>query len=100
MTGTTVTNIHTFLSGSDGANPVSALVEGTDGFFYGTTHLGGTFNLGTAYKMTPTGNVTIIKAFSGGAEGANPDTALIQPRDGNFYGAAGSAQRGTAPSTG
>jgi len=88
LAGSTVTVVHTFLGGAnDGANPETALVEGTDGFFYGTTRFGGSFNQGTAFRMTPTGAVTVIKSFSGGEDGANPDTALIQPRDGNFYGA-------------
>jgi uncharacterized repeat protein (TIGR03803 family) len=86
--GGVVSVLHTFTSGADGANPVAALLEGADGNLYGTTHFGGTFNQGTAFRMTPGGAVTIIKSFSGGTDGANPDTALIQPRDGNFYGAA------------
>ena len=84
--GGTVTVLHTFLSGADGANPIGGLIEGADGNFYGTTHFGGTFNQGTVFKMAPNGDVTIIKSFSGGAEGAWPDTSLIQPRDGNVYG--------------
>ena len=67
---------------------LSALVEGADGNFYGTTHFGGAFDQGTAFRMTPAGAVTVVKSFTGGADGAFPDTALIQPRDGNFYGAA------------
>jgi uncharacterized repeat protein (TIGR03803 family) len=88
LAGTTVTPVHTFLGGAnDGSNPETGLIEGTDGFFYGTTKFGGTFDQGTAFKMTPTGTVTVVKSFSGGGDGANPDTALIQPNDGNFYGA-------------
>ena len=88
VTGSTVSVVHTFTGGADGANPVAALVEGSDGNFYGTTRLGGTSDLGTAFRMTPSGTVTVFKSFAGGAEGAYPDTALIQPRDGNFYGTA------------
>jgi uncharacterized repeat protein (TIGR03803 family) len=88
LAGTTVTPVHTFLGGAnDGSNPETGLIEGTDGFFYGTTHFGGAFDQGTVFKMTPTGTVTVVKSFTGGGDGANPDTALIQPHDGNFYGA-------------
>ena len=88
LSGTTVTPVHTFLGGAnDGSNPETGLIEGTDGFFYGTSKFGGAFDQGTAFRMTPSGSVTVIRSFTGGADGANPDTALIQPRDGNFYGA-------------
>jgi uncharacterized repeat protein (TIGR03803 family) len=86
--GTSVTVVHTFTSGADGANPLAPLVEGADGNFYGTTRFGGAFNLGTAFRMTPSGAVTVIKSFSGGADGATPDTGLIQQSDGNLYGTA------------
>lgn len=96
--GGTVTILHTFLSGSDGASPLSALVQANDGNFYGTTHLGGSSNLGTLFKMTPDGTVTIIKSFTGGDEGANPDAALIQAADGKLYGTTrvGAGGHGTA----
>jgi uncharacterized repeat protein (TIGR03803 family) len=84
--GDTVTVAHTFLSGADGANPLAALVEGIDGNLYGTTRFGGTFNEGTVFKMAPDETVTILKSFDFGPDGARPQAALIQPRDGNFYG--------------
>ena len=42
------------LSGSpgEGASPVSALVQGSDGNFYGTTALGGTHYWGTVFKYS------------------------------------------------
>ena len=49
----TVTVLHTFNSGADGANPLGALVEGKDGNFYGTTRFGGAFNLGTVFRISP-----------------------------------------------
>jgi len=86
----TVTVLHTFLSGADGANPMGALVEGRDGNLYGTTRFGGAFNSGTVFRMVPSsGDTTIVKSFNGGTEGATPSTALIQARDGNFYGTTG-----------
>src|SRR6185436_6048917 len=95
--GDTVSVAHTFLSGAYGANPLAALVEGIDGNFYGTTRFGGTFNEGTIYKMTPDETVTILKSFDFGPDGARPQAALIQPRDGNFYGTTrvAGAQHGT-----
>jgi uncharacterized repeat protein (TIGR03803 family) len=85
----TVTILHAFMGGSaDGANPSAALVQGTDGNFYGTTDGGGgPFNSGTIFKMTPSSIVTTLRAFTGGTtDGADPEAALIQATDGNFYG--------------
>jgi uncharacterized repeat protein (TIGR03803 family) len=92
----TVTVLHSFTSGSDGASPYSALIQATDGNFYGTTVNGG--DQGTVFKMTSTGILTILHSFdlSGGA---SPYGALVQATDGNFYGTAlhgGAASRGVA----
>src|SRR5436309_5957959 len=95
----TVTLLHAFASGVDGANPVAALVEAMDGNFYGTTPTGGSSGAGIAFKITPGGAMTILHAFTGGADGANPMTSLIQATDGNLYGttkAGGASNHGTA----
>jgi uncharacterized repeat protein (TIGR03803 family) len=70
---------------SKGAKP-SHLVQATDGAFYGTTQTGGTYGKGTVFKCTPTGALTMLHAFSGGVDGASPEAALIQAKDGNLYG--------------
>jgi uncharacterized repeat protein (TIGR03803 family) len=44
------TTIHRF-TGRDGANPDGALVEGTDGWLYGTTDRGGQFGRGVIYRI-------------------------------------------------
>jgi uncharacterized repeat protein (TIGR03803 family) len=72
--------------GVDGASPLAALVEGADGNLYGTTQLGGDHDLGTIFRMTPNGAVTILHPFAGGTDGAYPYGALILASDGNFYG--------------
>ena len=58
----TLTTLHTF-NGTDGAIPNSSLVQGTDGNFYGTTDGGGTNNIGTIFKMTPSGTLTSLSAL-------------------------------------
>ena len=64
----------------------AALVQGSDGSFYGTTTNGGSdFDDGTVFKMTPTGALTVLVAFNG-ANGAAPGSSLVQSSDGNFYG--------------
>jgi uncharacterized repeat protein (TIGR03803 family) len=48
----TLTTLYSFTGGSDGANPLAGLVQGTDGNLYGTTSGGGTNNAGTIFRIT------------------------------------------------
>jgi uncharacterized repeat protein (TIGR03803 family) len=82
--------VHTFsvlhrFTGADGKQPVAALIQASDGTFYGTTVGGGDFNLGTVFQMTNDGVFTVVHSFTG-ADGAGPLAALIQATDGTFYG--------------
>jgi uncharacterized repeat protein (TIGR03803 family) len=61
------------------------LIQGNDGDFYGTTFNGGPSNDGTLFKMSTSGDVTMLYSFSG-SDGAGPYGGLIQASDGNFYG--------------
>ncbi len=87
-----VTILHSFGDGTvanDGAYPYSSLVQGSDGNFYGTTSAGGSADQGAVFRMTPAGVMTILHSFLDGTvpnDGADPETSLIQGRDGNFYG--------------
>ena len=80
-------------TGTAGANPGSypraGLVQGSDGNFYGTTWVGGASGYGTAFKMTPDGQLTTLVDFTGTAganPGRNPKAGLMQGSAGNFYG--------------
>ena len=84
----TLTTLHDFAGKpNDGANPDAGLVHGTDGNFYGTTYYGGSNNRGTAFKITPSGTLTVLHNFtSNGTDGCSPTAALVQGTDGDFYG--------------
>ncbi len=77
----------------DGELPDGAMVQGTDGNFYGTTASGGHNEAqcfdgegcGTVFKVTPSGTLTTLHAFQN-TDGANPFGSLVQSTDGNFYG--------------
>jgi uncharacterized repeat protein (TIGR03803 family) len=73
--------------GTNGANPQAGLVQGRDGNFYGTTIGGGTFNLGTVYKMAPNGLLTNLASFAS-TNGAYPKAGLVEGTNGDsfFYG--------------
>jgi len=86
----TLTTLYSF-SGIDGAIPAAGLVQGANGYFYGTTEYGGMYEdregdtFGTVFKITTNGAFTALYSFSG-SDGANPDAGLVQGADGNFYG--------------
>jgi uncharacterized repeat protein (TIGR03803 family) len=46
------TVLHSFGSSGDGAHPVSAMLAGKDGAFYGTTYVGGESGLGTVFELS------------------------------------------------
>lgn len=99
--GGTVTTLYRFGGGLDGATPVAGVVQGSDGNFYGTTVAGGTNGGGTVFKITSNGTLTVLYSFCAKAncsDGASPQGALVQGKDGNFYGttnAGGSGNLGT-----
>jgi uncharacterized repeat protein (TIGR03803 family) len=84
--GGSLTSLYSFTNGIDGANPQASLVQGSDGNFYGTTLYGGTVGDGAIFKITPSGSLTPLYLFTNGADGAFPTAALVQGKDGNFYG--------------
>ena len=71
----------------DGSGPKGALVQGTDGNFYGTTAAGGgsTIGNGEAFRMTPSGTLAVMLYFNS-SNGASPAAALLQGSDGSLYG--------------
>ncbi len=74
-----------------GAKPTDSLIDGGDGFLYGTTSEGGLSNCGTIFKMqlgAPSTPIRIID-FSGttnGTKRGSLPSALVKAADGNFYG--------------
>jgi uncharacterized repeat protein (TIGR03803 family) len=85
--GGSYTNLYSFGSlPNDGGDP-NALVQGSDGNFYGTTAQGGTEFAGTVFRITPSGSEVTLHSFVGyPSDGFSPLAGLIQGSDGNFYG--------------
>jgi uncharacterized repeat protein (TIGR03803 family) len=79
--------LHSFSGAtSDGAIPYGALVQGSDGNFYGTTTNGGKYNVGTVFGISPAGIQTFLYSFgSYSGDGNTPVGGLLQS-NGCFYG--------------
>ena len=71
---------------TDGHNPMGAIIQATDGNFYGTTRSGGSSGEGVVYKMTPAGVLTDLHSFANDTHGFAPFAGLAQATDGKLYG--------------
>jgi uncharacterized repeat protein (TIGR03803 family) len=74
----------------DGREPHAAMIQSTDGNFYGTTAFGGIQgNYGTVFKISPPGKLKTVYLFCAHTQctdGAFPYGGLVQASDGDFYG--------------
>jgi uncharacterized repeat protein (TIGR03803 family) len=66
------TDLHDFDPNTEGGEPFSALVEGTNGFLYGTTAYGGTYNFGTIYSIPLGGGKPDTLYSFNGTTGTSP----------------------------
>ncbi|MDQ4141976.1 MAG: Ig-like domain-containing protein, partial [Bacteroidota bacterium] len=81
----THTVLHNFNGTSRGGWPSGNLVLGNDNNFYGVTTSAGANQLGTIFKITPTGTFTLLHTFET-TTGGTPVGSLVKGKDGNFYG--------------
>jgi uncharacterized repeat protein (TIGR03803 family) len=94
--GSTEKVIYSFRGGSDGSNPMSALVADHAGNLYGTTAGGGSSSCiagcGTVFQLAPPAaqggpwTEAVLYRFTGGTDGAAPESNLIFDASGNLYG--------------
>jgi uncharacterized repeat protein (TIGR03803 family) len=66
------TILHAFTGGVDGGGPVAGVIRDSAGNLYGTASSGGLYGFGVVYKVDASANQTVLYAFTGGADGANP----------------------------
>jgi len=80
-------HLHDFVI-SDGENPTGPLFQAADGFFYGTTNEGGSWNSGVVYKVDAFGRFELLHSLSPfwPGEGSEPKGGVIQAGDGMLYG--------------
>jgi len=95
-----LTVLYAFNGIPDGAWPAAGLVRDADGNLYGTTLAGGrssvhcTNGCGTVFKLDATGKETILYSFTGGSDGAFPNSELVADPRGNLYGTTSEGGRG------
>jgi uncharacterized repeat protein (TIGR03803 family) len=69
---------------AQGVNPVSRLIEGTDGLLYGTTRSGGAIGQGTVFSLQKDGSgYTMLLSFT---NGFFPVGGLVEGTNGALYG--------------
>jgi uncharacterized repeat protein (TIGR03803 family) len=71
---------------TSGAVPVAGLVVDAQGDIFGTTSMGGAFDSGTIFEVTPPRTESVLYNFTGGADGFHPYGGLIRDSQGNYYG--------------
>ncbi len=84
--GGTYTVLHQLNSPTDGAHPFGSLIKGADNNFYGMTTSGGANNVGTIFRITPSGTYTVLRHLNSTPDGGYPQGSLLMGADGNFYG--------------
>ena len=75
-------------SGPDGLEPVSNLLLDAKGNLYGITYVGGASNLGTVFRLSPSGSswkLTTLHTFTGTGDGGRP-LGILFDAAGNIFG--------------
>ena len=80
------TVLYTFTGGADGGEPWGGLARDEAGNLYGTTILGGTADVGVVFKVTPSGQETVMHTFTGTPDGFEPQGGVVLDSAGNLYG--------------
>ncbi len=84
--------IYSFAGGNDGYEPWGTLIRDKNGALYGTTYAGGTYDVGTAFELSPAGGKwteSVLHTFqfdNGSNDGNNPIAGLRWGPSGSLYG--------------
>lgn len=75
-------------SGGEPAHLEAPLIEGSDGWLYGLSRRGGTYNAGAVFKLQKNGSaLTVLHSFVGSpTDGRQPIGRLLEAGDGALYG--------------
>ena len=83
------TVLYRFSGGTDGGSPEAGVIRDLQGNLYGTTPVGGTGGYGTVYKLSPTGDESVLYSFSGvdSIQGQDSEGGVIFGSGGRLLGA-------------
>ena len=84
-------NLYSFQSITDGDSPLGSVIFDKSGNLFSTDWMGGEFNRGTVFQLTPPSNggewtKTTLHDFGSGQDGQEPTAGLIWGHDGLLYG--------------
>ena len=85
------TVIHSFGTGTDGAQPIGGAALDAAGNVYGTTSLGGTNGNGTVFEIKRSGQTwteSVLYNFAGGSDALNPVAGVTLDANSNIFGTA------------
>jgi len=80
------TQLHSFVTATEGTTANGSLIQGKDGNLYGLTSTGGVMRGGTAFKVTTAGALTVLANFNGSAAGNAPYESPVKGSDSAYYG--------------
>ena len=87
------TVLYVFTGGADGGYNHGGVIRDSAGNLYGASWGGGNTNVncawggcGVVYKLDKTGQETVLYSFTGGTDGALPQSGVIRDSAGNLYG--------------
>jgi uncharacterized repeat protein (TIGR03803 family) len=78
--------LHSFADIPDGSFASAPLLRDSQGNLYGVAASGGVSFYGTLFMLAPSGQLTVLHNFTGGSDGANPNSGLVRDPAGNIYG--------------
>jgi uncharacterized repeat protein (TIGR03803 family) len=82
-----LTDLYAFTGAADGGSPEGGVTLDSAGNLYGTAVNGGATQYGgVVFQLDTTGHLTVLHAFTGGSDGANPYAGVIRDAEGNLYG--------------
>jgi|SRR5580698_4101106 uncharacterized repeat protein (TIGR03803 family) len=97
------TVLYSFTCYSDGCGPNGVILDAS-GNLYGVAFDGGVAfgnsGYGVVFELDRSGNLTVLHTFESGADGANPDSALVFGSTGNLYGTTQNGGSGECGGTG
>jgi uncharacterized repeat protein (TIGR03803 family) len=89
----TITTLASF-NGTNGAVPLSGLIQDSSGNLFGTTKMGGTDNFGTVFELAHgSSTITTLDNFDA-TNGAYPEGSLIEDSSGNLFGTTATGGQG------